>query len=79
MIRPKSEWPADYDATLSMQNAMCEAGDALQKCNGSFPVERYMAMMADVEIWVRIAQVHATNALTLATGAQSELLLKRSL
>lgn len=66
----KFQWPDNYDPHASMKLAMLEVAQKMEKCNGSFEVSRYMAMVADVEMWTRIAQVHATNALTMATEAQ---------
>jgi len=62
-----SEWPADYNAELSMRNAMVTAARVMDDWQqGTVPVEVARTQMHLVDVWVRIAQVHATNMQTEA-------------
>lgn len=59
-------WPVDYNAELSMRQAMLEAARCVDRCNGTMDSREMMARFANVDMWTRIAQVHATNMLTEA-------------
>ena len=59
-------WPVDYNAELSMRQAMMKADEHMEHTNGTMGVDVFMARVANVDMWVRIAQVHATNMLTEA-------------
>lgn len=64
-----SEWPADYNPELSMQEAMLQASRCLDLCNGMMVSDAMMVRLANVDMWTRIAQVHATNMQTEALRA----------
>ena len=57
-----------------MQKAMVEAGTRLELINGAMPADEAMARFANVEIWVRVAQVHATNMQTEALKRYGQLI-----
>ena len=64
-----SEWPADYDPKLSMEKAMLEVSRCIVLCNGTMSSDRMMVLLTNVDVWTRIAQVHATNMQTEALRA----------
>jgi hypothetical protein len=65
-----TEWPADYNPKLSMENCMLQASRHIALCNGTMAVDLMAVRLANVDVWTRLAQVHATNM-------QTEIMQKR--
>lgn len=72
MTSPGFDW-SEYDADKSMQMAMDQASKVLLTFRGDMPTEKAAVHIAHVDMWVRIAQVHATNALADAYKAAAKL------
>lgn len=61
----------DYDAKLSVANAMGEVEKLWREnlCGKSMPVAEADGYFRQIDMWLSVAQVHATAALVYATEA----------
>lgn len=63
---PKFDWLSGYNPVLSWQLAMDKAQEIMDRSAKPGPVDAAQATydVACMQLWVQIAQVHATNANT---------------